>query len=226
MIRRSSGHVALVAALCSATAGAQECRDGKAPVADLGFRWLHCSTGGPCWQSDSDTDRWYDLANVPRVRMVTPGGPAAGVLRDGDAILSIEDEPTTSIAGGRLLARLQPGRRVRLLIERGGERRMVRLTAGRRCGMIGLAVNSIPDSAGFATRMRDLGRPPARTEEPHAVPTGTAAPAPTRRSTAALELEFSGEMPIVRVDSLTGVVTLEFHGSRVTIKPRRPDPRP
>lgn len=219
-MRRLLLKVVTVATLGATSVAAQACPYGRAPAGDLGFRWLHCASGGPCYMQESDTERWYDLVNVPRVRMVSATGPAANVLRDGDAILSIDGVPTTSIAGGRRLARVVPGSRVELLIERGGERRTVSISAGHRCGLIGLAVNSITDSAGFADHIRD----PARRSNPLVAPAIVAPPTPTRRTTPSLDLEFVGEVPLIHVDSVTGIVTLEFRGSRVVIQPRRPDP--
>lgn len=63
-----------------------------------------------------------------RVSGVTEGGPADGVLREGDAILSADGEPVTRIAELRSrLAAAGAGQAVTLEIERGGKRLELRV---------------------------------------------------------------------------------------------------
>lgn len=218
--RRSSALVALAVLMLAAPLVAQERCPVDRPVSGhLGFKYLHCPNGGPCWDFDEKGQRRFDLTNVPRVRLVDEHGPAAGLLHDGDMIVTVDGLLTTSKAGGRRLANLVPGTPVTLRVQRGTRERDVTITPVAKCGMMLLSVNSVSDSAGFVNRLSPTtvgvvpgsksSRPSGRFHDPV-----------IRRSTPMFDLEFQGDEPLVVVDSVSGAVTLKFRGSEVRILPR------
>lgn len=110
--------VALVAVLASG-ADAQEHPRSPATGGWLGVQLVHGS----------------DRAGEPviHVAAVADGSPAhtAG-LRAGDRIVELDGGPASPEAVARLTARLQPGDRVEVVVDREGSRRTFQLTASRR----------------------------------------------------------------------------------------------
>ena len=99
-------------------------------VADLGFDELGGSLGIVPAQRRSPG------LGVPRRagdRQRARGGPAAGRLRDGDAIVAVDGQLITTSEGGRRFSAIDPGDRVRLSIRRGGRVQDVTVQAGTRC---------------------------------------------------------------------------------------------
>ena len=69
------------------------------------------------------------VAGSVRVSGIMPDGPAEGALREGDAILAVDDEPVSSIAELRAaLADRGAGNAVAVGVERGGETLVVEVT--------------------------------------------------------------------------------------------------
>jgi S1-C subfamily serine protease len=124
-------------------AGAQtalRCPEGHPTTGDLGIEYLLC-VGGSC-SVNLRTDRGYahDFSTEPRIRGVQPGGPAAGKLRDGDILISIDGVLITTLEGGRRLANLTPGKPVTLRVRRGDKEMDVTVVPGLGCNMPRLAV--------------------------------------------------------------------------------------
>lgn len=110
--------VALVTALAS---GADAQERPRSPTAGgwLGVQIVHGS----------------DRAGEPVVHVaaVAAGSPAhAAGLRAGDRIVELDGGPASPDAVARLTARLEPGDRVQVVVDREGSRRTLQLTAGRR----------------------------------------------------------------------------------------------
>jgi S1-C subfamily serine protease len=124
-------------------AGAQtavRCPEGHPATGDLGIEYLLC-VGSSC-SVNLRTERGYahDFSTEPSIRGIRPGGPAAGKLRDGDVLISIDGVLITTLDGGRRLANLTPGKPVKLLIRRGGKEMEVTVVPGLGCNMPRLAV--------------------------------------------------------------------------------------
>ena len=118
--------------LAAAPAGAQ-CLDGRPPTATLGIGMFQC-IGGSCSVNVMDGASYtHDFSTEPKVWDLEPGGPAAGVLREGDHILSIDGALVTSREGGRRLANLQPNVPVQLGIRREGNELVVSVTPRQGC---------------------------------------------------------------------------------------------
>lgn len=70
--------------------------------------------------------------------------PASRVLRDRDAIVSVDGVPITTLEGGRRLAQLTVGVPVRLVIRRAGDVREVNLVPVPGCPIGALSVRRPP----------------------------------------------------------------------------------
>lgn len=168
---------ALVAAMvCASPAAAQRvgqsCDNGRGRiVADLGFDGL----SGPLGISQHDDQRpVWEFRGEPVVDAVRAGGPAAGRLRDGDAIVAVDGQLITTSAGGRRFSAIDPGDQVRLSIRRGGRVQDVTVQAGSRCQ--GRPTPPTPPRPPAPPRAAVPGRPPA----PPRPPAVNRAPAPPR----------------------------------------------
>jgi S1-C subfamily serine protease len=124
-------------------AGAQtplRCPEGHPTTGDLGIEYLLC-VGGSC-SVNLRTERGYahEFSTEPRIRGIQPGGPAAGKLRNGDILISIDGVLITTLEGGRRLANLTPGKPVKLRVRRGDKEMDVTVVPGLGCNMPRLAV--------------------------------------------------------------------------------------
>lgn len=75
-----------------------------------------------------------DFSVEPRVLKIAEGGPADGVLREGDSLVAVNGFLITSSRGGMELARLLPGDVAQLTIRRGDRLEQVRVFPELRCG--------------------------------------------------------------------------------------------
>jgi len=105
----------------------------------LGIEWLHC-IGGPCTYSQSADGQWLRFATEPTVWGIVSGGPADGVLRDGDVLVRVDDHLITTPEAGQVLANPPGNRSLVLGIRRGGRRMSVRIQSVGGCRMPALAV--------------------------------------------------------------------------------------
>ena len=134
----------LIAVLLLGAAGeaTAQCTEGRAPAGQLGVGLLHC-IGGSC---EIFVRRegvvFHRFSSEPRVRRIAADGPAAGVLREGDVIVAVDDAPVTSFDGGHRLANLRPGQPVRLLVRRGGRETEVRVAPRLGCDFPRLLVTT------------------------------------------------------------------------------------
>jgi hypothetical protein len=96
--------------------------------ADVGFVWI-CRR---CVVSPQE-DGTLRFGEPPSVAEIAPDGPASRLLRNGDRVLAVDEQPITTAAAAGRLARLRPGDVLSLQIERGAEITNVRLTVGVRC---------------------------------------------------------------------------------------------
>jgi C-terminal processing protease CtpA/Prc len=77
-------------------------------------------------------DQIFVFADAPRVLKVYEDGPADGILRTGDVILTIDGLPITDEDAGWLLQQPLDGRTYEITVRRGDSERTVELTAGPR----------------------------------------------------------------------------------------------
>jgi regulator of sigma E protease len=96
---------------------------------DLGFTNIDCVD---C-TLHSREPAWMEFGAPPRVSGVRPGGPAAGRLRDGDVVLSIDGLALTTMAGARRFASPPLGRPASLGVRRGGRLLTVTIVPEARC---------------------------------------------------------------------------------------------
>jgi S1-C subfamily serine protease len=138
--RRMAAVLALT--LAARAADAQTCAEGLPRTATLGIGLLQC-VGGSCSVNARDgAGRTHDFSTEPRVWRLDPGGPSAGVLREGDQILAIDGALITTRDGGRRLANLRPGVPVALRIRREGWETRVSVTPRPGCNTPALAVTA------------------------------------------------------------------------------------
>ncbi|HEY7471087.1 MAG TPA: PDZ domain-containing protein [Gemmatimonadota bacterium] len=160
MRARTIGTVALALALWGVPrALAQDekpqCPD---PAGELGIGELRCSSGrcvrGWAFQGGRLITTF---TTEPSVHALRP--PAAGVLEDGDVIVSVDGNLSTTAEASRRLRLLAPGDRVRLRIRRDGVERDVTITAAPTCDFVRHRVLAFDREAGrdLAEALKHLG---------------------------------------------------------------------
>ena len=127
--------VALLALLVPvAAAGADRglCPSGEEPETDLGVSALRCRD---CTLSRNERDgsRLWRFRTEPEILGVRSGGPAEGVLREGDRVVAVDGFLITTVEGGRRWSSVQPGQRVELRVRRRGRVETVEVVARTRC---------------------------------------------------------------------------------------------
>jgi hypothetical protein len=164
---------ALVAAMVwIGPAAAQRCHGGIV-VPDLGFDGL---SGALSISQNNDDRPVFEFGGEPVISEVRGNGPAAGRLRDGDAIVAVDGQLITTREGGRRYSAIDPGDLVRLSIRRGGRVQDVSLRTGARC----LPMPEAPAPPAPPGRPGRPGTPPAPGAPPAPArpPAGVRAPAP------------------------------------------------
>ena len=124
-----------------AVASAQQCPAGLPRTATLGIGFFHCVGGGCSVNVRTARGLTHDFSAEPRVWNLDPRGPAAGRLREGDVITSVDGALVTTPEGGRRLANLRADRPVSLGVRRNGEEMEVRLVPAAGCNAPGLVVS-------------------------------------------------------------------------------------
>jgi membrane-associated protease RseP (regulator of RpoE activity) len=118
-------------ALASPGSALQTCTDSEVVVGTLGINRLSCNcsltTGG------DPSERIWEFKSEPLIQGVDADGPAAGKLRTGDVITTIDGYLITTAEGGRRYAQVQPGVPVELAVRRGGGAVAVDVTPGSTC---------------------------------------------------------------------------------------------
>ena len=103
----------VLAGILASGATGQSCLD-SARVGYLGINGLECSNcefGGG----------YARFSTEPRITTIASGSPAAGVLRPGDRLVSVNGSLITSPEGGRKYVTLRPHQDVTLIVRRNGQ---------------------------------------------------------------------------------------------------------
>lgn len=112
------------------TPRAQACPEGQVARGDLGISGLECNCS---FYVRENGERAWRFRSEPVILGVREGGPAAGKLREGDAINAIDGLLITTSEAGRRYGNLQPGDRVTLTVRRGERLAQIGLDVGRLC---------------------------------------------------------------------------------------------
>src|SRR5688572_31259226 len=114
MIGRTIRMTALALALATpATSQESECPGGRRPAGDLGIQELRCSSGRCVRGFAFEDGRLIQtFTTEPSVHELEP--PADAVLEEGDILVSVDGNLSTTTDAARRLARVEPGDRVRL----------------------------------------------------------------------------------------------------------------
>jgi len=131
---------------------AYACPGGLEPRGDVGIASFECSN---CRLSTSAGERLWSFSSEPVVRVVEPGSPADGKIREGDAIVAVDGYLITTGEGGRRLANLKPGQAVSMVVRSGNRERTVEIVPDSECPRRGAyaaapavaAVPNDPDAA-------------------------------------------------------------------------------
>ncbi len=106
------------------------CPEGRRAVGDLGIDGLRFEGS---ISTDGDGSRVLSFRSEPRVLSLDPHGPAAGRLRDGDVIVSLDGHLITTAAAGRLYSDPPIGRPVTITVRRAGGTRDVSVVPTATC---------------------------------------------------------------------------------------------
>ena len=138
----------LTMVLVAAPAAAQEpCSDGRPPTGDLGVRELNCD-GGPCAIYGRDSRGFYHRLSIePRLVGIDAHGPSAGIVRENDVLVAVDQLLVTTPEGGRRLAQLAPNQPVELWLRRKGRDMRVTVTPTLGCGIQMLRVRGMKEAA-------------------------------------------------------------------------------
>lgn len=132
----TTGLTLLVLLLVPVAAMAQErCPDGQEARGWIGVYTFHCP-GGSCLYDKvvrEGVEAMYEFSSEPRMRAIDSGGPAAGILEEGDVLVAVNGFLITSGRGGRELANLPIGEAARLTLRRGDRLEDVTITTSGRC---------------------------------------------------------------------------------------------
>jgi S1-C subfamily serine protease len=133
----ASGLVALTAAFPASRVTAQErealeCAASARPMGSLGIRRLSCNCGIVAAPNGDDASV-FSVRSEPTVLSVTPGGPADGVLRPGDVIVSVDGMLVTTREAGSRLTRPSVGVPVRIGVRRDGRESELSVTPAAMC---------------------------------------------------------------------------------------------
>ena len=109
-----------------------QCAEGTAR-GDLGISGLDCQGDCTLTLDERGGERFWSFSVEPLVTGVTPGSPADGVLRAGDALVAIDGVLITTAEGGRRYADLEPGREVLIRFRRNGRVAEATLRAQAAC---------------------------------------------------------------------------------------------
>ena len=120
------------------------CRENKPPTGDIGIGELQCVAAG-CGVNGLSRGRYrHEFSAEPYVWDIDPAGPAAGLLNDGDRIVSINGMLITTAAGGERLANLVPGERLSLRVRRADRVTLVTVVPVLGCNVPSIAVTPHP----------------------------------------------------------------------------------
>jgi membrane-associated protease RseP (regulator of RpoE activity) len=113
------------------TAPRQEaCPAGQVERGDLGISGLECNCS---YYIGEAGERVWRFRSEPVILGVREGGPAAGKLREGDAINAIDGMLITTGEAGRRYANVEPGATVTLTVRRGERLARIGIDVGSQC---------------------------------------------------------------------------------------------
>jgi len=129
----------LAPGMARATADGEKtpCADHQERVGDLGILSLDCDCSYSAHSRSTDgrvrlVRRWT-FRSEPEVGGIRPDGPAAGKLREGDALTAIDGVLITTRDGARRFAEIAPGATATLTVRRNGREIPVRIVADAVC---------------------------------------------------------------------------------------------
>ncbi len=139
------------------------CPGGLEPLGVVGITSFECTN---CTLRETEGGRLWSFTSEPHVRVVEPGSPADGEIREGDAIVAIDGHLITTAEGGRRLANLEPGRTSRMVVRSGNRERTVALVPRAECPRSGAraAVPALAPAVGIGVgepRVAGAPRPAA-----------------------------------------------------------------
>src|SRR4051812_5041757 len=107
--------------------------DGRRPAPQPGFGLFQC-VGGACdIYGGTDAAPEHRFTVEPRLWWIASSGPAAGLLEEGDQLVSVEGIPITTRRAGRAVARLGEGTPITMTVRRAGTLHTVRITPRTGC---------------------------------------------------------------------------------------------
>jgi S1-C subfamily serine protease len=111
--------------------GADECKDGRKRVGDLGIQGMSMK-GSMTYVTETGQHKWH-FQGEPKILKVDPAGPAAGKLKRDDVIVAIDGMPITTVKGGQRFGAIMPDAPVELSVRRGGRVINVKITPRAVC---------------------------------------------------------------------------------------------
>jgi hypothetical protein len=155
----------LAPGMACATADGEKtpCADHQERVGDLGILSLDCDCTYSSHSRSTDgrarlVRRWT-FRSEPEVGGIRPDGPAAGKLREGDALTAIDGVLITTRDGARRFAEIAPGATATLTVRRNGREIPVRIVADAVCPELALA----PENNVIVISQSDARAPEAAT---------------------------------------------------------------
>ncbi len=113
---------------------AQVCPDGLPPRGAIGISSFECTN---CTMTTDGGERTWDFSSEPIVQAVTPGSPAYGKIREGDAIVAVDGHLITTGEGGRRFGNMMPGQSVSVVVRSGNREKTVVVIPEPECSRRG-----------------------------------------------------------------------------------------
>lgn len=116
------------------------CGGGRAPRGDIGIRALRCTGPGASCAINLRPAGHHEFAVEPVVTAIDESRAGEGGPRPGDTLVAVDGLLITTREGGRRLADPPLGRRVALLVRRGGTLLDLSVRPTLGCGVSSLRV--------------------------------------------------------------------------------------
>jgi S1-C subfamily serine protease len=111
---------------------AQGCKSGRGEP-DLGVGGMDCLLCTLHVGTAAEPQGWIAFGAEPTLRLIRAGGPADGVLRDGDVLVAVDGMLITTEAGSRRFAAPATGKPLRLTVRRTGRELTVAVIPAAGC---------------------------------------------------------------------------------------------